>query len=89
MVAAEPTVLACRAVMVSAIGANNVLCLANAPTRFNDCVSASLFVVEVERHCKEGVKLGEVYHNQPIISGLHYIIGEKVGFFNLTGTKSI
>ena len=63
MVEAEPSVLAAYAVVLSAIGTNNVLFFSNSPTGFNDSVSARLFVVEVERHCEEGVELGEVYHN--------------------------
>ena len=62
LVAAELSVLACGTVMLSAVRTNDVLVLTNTPSCFHDCLSASVFVIEVHCHCDKVVKLWEIYH---------------------------
>lgn len=63
MVATELSAPACGAMMLSAVGANNVLCLSFSPTCLNDGLSACFLVIEVECHCHEAVEFTEIYHS--------------------------
>ena len=57
LVAAELSVLTFGAMMFATIGTNDVLVLINTTSCFHDCLSASVFVIEVHCHCDKAVEL--------------------------------
>lgn len=57
LIATELSVLACGTVMLSTIRTNEVLVLTDTPSCFHECLSASVFVIEVHRNCDKAVEL--------------------------------
>ena len=61
--AAETAAFSNLAVMLSAVGADDILVVALAPTGFDDCVEAPCFVGEIKGKGDEAVELGEINHS--------------------------
>ena len=68
--AAEPAVSTFMTVVLSTIGADNILLVTDSPTGINDCLTAFVFGAEINSNGIKGVEFAEINHN-PLVLCLH------------------
>ena len=67
---AEPAVSTFMTVVLTAVGANNILLVTDSPTGINDCLTAFVLGAEINSNRIKGVEFAEINHN-PLVLCLH------------------